>query len=122
MRATSGHPLGRALACVCALTALWAPAATAAPGPAPTPSAAPGTSATPPAPASPTASAPAAAPRPERKRIPFTERYRALRHGGIVRAAGTAVTCSEGPTRAPGATAPVSPPARAALGRTGTST
>ncbi|MEU8452924.1 DUF3344 domain-containing protein [Streptomyces griseoaurantiacus] len=102
MRATSGHPLGRALACVCALTALWAPAATAAPGPASTPSAAPGTSATPPAPASPTASAPAAAPRPERKRIPFTERYRALRHGGIVRAAGTAVTCSEGPTRAPG--------------------
>lgn len=121
MRATSGHPLGRALACVCALTALWAPAP-------PRPEARPHPLGRTrhlrhtPAPASHTASAPAAAPRPERKRIPFTERYRALRHGGIVRAAGTAVTCSGGPTRAPGATAPVSPPARAALGRTGTST
>jgi hypothetical protein len=34
--------------------------------------------------------------------VPFAERYRALGHGGLVRAAGTAVTCRTGPARTPG--------------------
>ncbi|KOV98704.1 hypothetical protein ADK65_20380 [Streptomyces sp. NRRL B-1140] len=37
--------------------------------------------------------APAAAPVPEAERLSFTERYRALQHGGIVRAANASITC-----------------------------
>ncbi|MER5832435.1 DUF3344 domain-containing protein [Streptomyces sp. NPDC002130] len=37
--------------------------------------------------------APAAAPAPEAERLSFTERYRALQHGGIVRAANASITC-----------------------------
>ncbi|WP_089105304.1 DUF3344 domain-containing protein [Streptomyces hyaluromycini] len=39
------------------------------------------------------AAASAAPPSPEADRIPFTERYQALQHGGIVRAANTSITC-----------------------------
>ncbi|PWI18316.1 DUF3344 domain-containing protein [Streptomyces sp. Act143] len=35
----------------------------------------------------------AAPPSPEAERLPFTERYRALQHGGIVRAANTSISC-----------------------------
>lgn len=35
----------------------------------------------------------AAPPSPEAARLPFTERYRALQHGGIVRAANAAISC-----------------------------
>ncbi|MDQ0787056.1 DUF3344 domain-containing protein [Streptomyces sp. B3I8] len=88
MRFSSGHSLGRAIACACALLSLWAPAATTATAAPPAPSAA--------------QAAPAPAFVPEQWRVPFAERYRALRHGGIVRAAGTAVTCSGGPAHTPG--------------------
>ncbi|MEU0900621.1 DUF3344 domain-containing protein [Streptomyces massasporeus] len=37
--------------------------------------------------------APVAAPAPEAERLSFTERYRALQHGGIVRAANASITC-----------------------------
>ncbi|MEU1004693.1 DUF3344 domain-containing protein [Streptomyces tibetensis] len=40
--------------------------------------------------------APAAAPAPEAERLSFTERYRALQHGGIVRAANASITCRTG--------------------------
>jgi hypothetical protein len=86
MRFPSGPSLSRALACACALTSLCVPAVTAA-------------TAAPPAPSAAAASAPA----PEQQLLPFTERYRALRHGGIVRAAATAVTCSGDPATTPGA-------------------
>jgi hypothetical protein len=44
--------------------------------------------------------APAAAPAPEAERLSFTERYRALQHGGIVRAANASITCrtAQGPS------------------------
>ncbi|MGW7627571.1 DUF3344 domain-containing protein [Streptomyces griseoincarnatus] len=71
MRQTLGQLLRRATVGVLALTALWAPcgptavAATAAPS----------------------------APAPEAEALPFGERYRALQHGGIVRAANSSATC-----------------------------
>ncbi|MET7641426.1 hypothetical protein [Streptomyces sp. NPDC005438] len=34
----------------------------------------------------------------ERSRVPFTERYRAVQHGGLVRAANTVVTCEKAVT------------------------
>jgi hypothetical protein len=37
----------------------------------------------------------AAPPAPEAERLPLTERYRALQHGGIVRAANSAISCRE---------------------------
>lgn len=37
--------------------------------------------------------APTAPPSPERSHIPFTERYRAYQHGGIVRAANVSISC-----------------------------
>ncbi|MFF7307644.1 DUF3344 domain-containing protein [Streptomyces sp. NPDC008137] len=39
------------------------------------------------------AAAPAAAPSPEAESLAFAERYRALQHGGIVRAANASITC-----------------------------
>ncbi|MFJ2902960.1 DUF3344 domain-containing protein [Streptomyces sp. NPDC087212] len=57
------------------------------------------------------AATPAAPPVREAERVPFTERYRALQHGGIVRAANTSVSC-----RATGAApAPACPAARAGM-------
>ncbi|WP_243766270.1 DUF3344 domain-containing protein [Streptomyces sp. GC420] len=43
---------------------------------------------------------PAAAPvREEAAQIPFKQRYRAVQHGGIVRAANSSITCVDGPVR-----------------------
>ncbi|MEV2212705.1 DUF3344 domain-containing protein [Streptomyces sp. NPDC050997] len=39
------------------------------------------------------AAAPAAPPSPEAGRVPFAQRYHALQHGGIVRAANVSITC-----------------------------
>ncbi|MFC8512487.1 DUF3344 domain-containing protein [Streptomyces sp. NPDC057257] len=40
-----------------------------------------------------------AAPSPEAERLPFAERYHALQHGGIVRAANSAISCRTTATR-----------------------
>ncbi|MEU6802299.1 DUF3344 domain-containing protein [Streptomyces neyagawaensis] len=70
MRIHPGHLLRRAMAGSCALTAtaLWAVGA-------------------------PATAAPQAPPAPEAERLAFTERYRAVQHGGIVRAANSSITC-----------------------------
>ncbi|KPI17706.1 hypothetical protein OK074_1727 [Actinobacteria bacterium OK074] len=81
MRHSSGPLLRRALLCACALSALCAPGT-------------PATAAAPP-PVTP-AAAPLAA---EADQVPFARRYGAVRHGGIVRAANTSITCR---TTAPG--------------------
>ncbi|AZS87169.1 DUF3344 domain-containing protein [Streptomyces griseoviridis] len=65
MRTSPGPLLRRALAGVLALTALGSTASAAAPAP----------------------------PVGEARRLPFAERYRALQHGGIVRAANVSVSC-----------------------------
>lgn len=67
MRIQPGPLLRRAWVGCCALVALWAPGA-------------PATAAPP-------------APSPEAERLAFTQRYRALQHGGIVRAANSSITC-----------------------------
>jgi hypothetical protein len=104
MRIPPGFLLGRAIAGVTALTALCAPGAAAY-----TTTVAPATRAAPalPAPAlpAPAAAAPEAPDAPELEHVPFTERYRALRHGGVVRAAAASATCRTGstaPARGPG--------------------
>jgi hypothetical protein len=68
MRHSLGPLFRRATVGVLALAAMWAA----------------GTSST---------AAPVAAPAPEAERLSFTERYRALQHGGIVRAANSSITC-----------------------------
>lgn len=89
MRNSPGPLLRRALAGVLTLTALTGLAGPAAP-----------------------ASAAPAPPQREAERLPFTERYRALQHGGIVRAANVSISC-----RATGAGAvPACPAARAGGG------
>jgi hypothetical protein len=50
-----------------------------------------------------------APPTAEAQRVPFTERYRATQHGGVVRAANTSITCRATGTRA----APSCPAVRA---------
>ncbi|GGZ73328.1 DUF3344 domain-containing protein [Streptomyces bluensis] len=67
MRHSLGPLLPRAAVGVLALTAMWAPGSSAA--------------------------APTAPPAPESRSVPFTQRYRAVQHGGIVRAANSSVTC-----------------------------
>ncbi|MEU9240801.1 DUF3344 domain-containing protein [Streptomyces sp. NPDC048385] len=59
------------------------------------------------------AAASAAPPSPEADRIPFTERYNALQHGGIVRAANTSITCQADQPAPTTATAAACPAARA---------
>ncbi|MFC8201798.1 DUF3344 domain-containing protein [Streptomyces sp. NPDC057298] len=71
MRNSLGLLLRRGMVGAFSLASLWAPVGPAAAAPAP-----PGT--------------PAAA---EAQSLPFTQRYRALRHGGIVRAANSSITC-----------------------------
>ncbi|WP_086558647.1 DUF3344 domain-containing protein [Streptomyces africanus] len=75
MRHSLGPVLRRATVGVLALAAMWAAGSSPA-------------------------AAPAAAPAPEAESLTFTERYRALQHGGIVRAANTSITCrtAEGPS------------------------
>ncbi|MDX3643630.1 DUF3344 domain-containing protein [Streptomyces sp. MB09-02B] len=65
MRIHPGPLLRRAWVGCCALVVLWGSPATAAP----------------------------TAPSPEAERLAFTQRYRALQHGGIVRAANSSITC-----------------------------
>ncbi|MFF4028741.1 DUF3344 domain-containing protein [Streptomyces sviceus] len=78
MRNSPGPLLRRAMAGVLSLAALCAPVSAEAVTPAP--------------PAPPTAQA---------QRLPFTERYRATQHGGIVRAANTSISCrASGPLAA----------------------
>ncbi|WP_201452524.1 DUF3344 domain-containing protein [Streptomyces sp. HM190] len=94
MRIHPGHLLRRAMAGCCALTAtaLWAVGA-------------------------PATAAPQAPPAPEAERLAFTERYRAVQHGGIVRAANSSITC-----RVPSVPAPLpgdSSCSAARAGRTG---
>ncbi|MER6159156.1 DUF3344 domain-containing protein [Streptomyces sp. NPDC001868] len=95
MRIHPGPLLRRAMVGCCALAALWGPGA-------------PATAAPP-------------APSPEAERLAFGERYRALRHGGIVRAANSSITCRTtvpvARATAPGRAAPSCADARA--GRTG---
>ncbi|MDH6623495.1 hypothetical protein M2271_001282 [Streptomyces sp. LBL] len=50
--------------------------------------------------------APAAPPSPEKDRLPFTERYHALQHGGIVRAANASVSCRAAQAVTAGSKAP----------------
>ncbi|PNV34536.1 DUF3344 domain-containing protein [Streptomyces sp. DH-12] len=68
MRQTLGQLLRHATVGVLALAALWAPCGS-------------------------TAVAAPAAPTPEAEALPFGERYRALQHGDIVRAANSSATC-----------------------------
>lgn len=95
MRIHPGPLLRRAMVGCCALAALWGPGAPATAAP-PVPS-------------------------PEADRLAFGERYRALQHGGIVRAANSSITCRTTVTAArataPGRAAPSCADARA--GRTG---
>ncbi|MEE1834780.1 DUF3344 domain-containing protein [Streptomyces sp. SP17KL33] len=67
MRIHPGPLLRRAWVGCCALAVLWGPGAPATAAP-------PG-------------------PSPEAERLAFTQRYRALQHGGIVRAANSSITC-----------------------------
>jgi hypothetical protein len=89
MRIHPGPLLRRAMVGGCVLAALWGPGA-------------PATAAPP-------------APSPEAERLAFGQRYRALQHGGIVRAANSSITCrttgtTASSTAAPSAT-PAAPPA-----------
>ncbi|MFI8945210.1 DUF3344 domain-containing protein [Streptomyces sp. NPDC053750] len=68
MRQTLGQRLRSATVGVLALTSLWAPAGSPA-------------------------AAPAAPPAPEAADLPFAQRYTALQHGDIVRAANTSISC-----------------------------
>ena len=68
MRHSLGPLLRRATVGVLALAAVWAPSGSPA-------------------------AAPTAASAPEAGGIPFAQRYRALQHGGIVRAANSSITC-----------------------------
>ncbi|WP_217142664.1 DUF3344 domain-containing protein [Streptomyces sp. AC627_RSS907] len=68
MRHSLGQRLRSATVGVLALTTMWAPAGS-------------------------TSAAPAAPPAPEAAELPFAQRYAALQHGGIVRAANTSITC-----------------------------
>ncbi|MDT0612818.1 DUF3344 domain-containing protein [Streptomyces lancefieldiae] len=72
MRHSLGQRLRSATVGVLALTTMWAPAGSAV------------------------AAAPAAPPAPEAADLPFAQRYAALQHGGIVRAANTSITCRTG--------------------------
>ncbi|MDX3462260.1 hypothetical protein PV391_17070, partial [Streptomyces scabiei] len=69
MRIHPGPLLRRAMVGCCAAAVLWGPGA-------------PATAAPP-------------APSPESERLAFGQRYRALQHGGIVRAANSSITCRE---------------------------
>ncbi|WP_328507171.1 DUF3344 domain-containing protein [Streptomyces sp. NBC_00391] len=98
MRIHPGPLLRRAMVGCCALAALWgpgAPATAAPPSPAPSPS-----------------------PSPEAEHLAFAQRYRAVQHGGIVRAANSSITCrttvTATPSTAPRSTAPRSTTARPA--------
>ncbi|MFD3735198.1 DUF3344 domain-containing protein [Streptomyces sp. NPDC058632] len=73
MRHSLGQLLRPATVGVLALVAMWAPCASPA--------------------ASPAASSLAAAPAPEASSLAFGQRYHALQHGGIVRAANSSATC-----------------------------
>lgn len=68
MRLSPGLLLRRALVGSLALAALWAPGAAAT-------------------------ATPSSAPSPEAQRLAFQQRYRAVQHGGIVRAANSSITC-----------------------------
>lgn len=65
MRHSLGPPLRRATVGALVLATIWAPGAAGAPAP----------------------------PAPEATRLAFAQRYRALQHGGIVRAANTSISC-----------------------------
>ncbi|MEV0484640.1 DUF3344 domain-containing protein [Streptomyces sp. NPDC050508] len=67
MRNSLGPLLRRASVGILALATIWAPAASGA----------------------------SAAPTPEAQRVPFAQRYHALQHGGIVRAANTSISCRQ---------------------------
>lgn len=93
MRNSPGLLLRRAMVGCSALVTLWAPG-----GPA---------TAAPPAPPAP--------PAPEAESLAFAQRYRALQHGGIVRAANASISCREPlPTGARNATATAAPSRAAA--------
>ncbi|MEH0624435.1 DUF3344 domain-containing protein [Streptomyces stelliscabiei] len=90
MRIHPGPLLRRAMVGCCALAALWGPGA-------------PATAAPP-------------APSPEAERLAFGQRYRALQHGGIVRAANSSITCRAAvPAASPAAAPSMTPAAPAAL-------
>ncbi|MDW8811146.1 DUF3344 domain-containing protein, partial [Streptomyces scabiei] len=74
MRIHPGPLLRRAMVGCCAAAVLWGPGAPAAAAP--------------------------PAPSPEAERLAFGQRYRALQHGGIVRAANSSITCRATPAAA----------------------
>ncbi|GAQ63273.1 hypothetical protein [Streptomyces scabiei] len=80
MRIHPGPLLRRAMVGCCAAAVLWGPGA-------------PATAAPP-------------APSPEAERLAFGQRYRALQHGGIVRAANSSITCRATPAAVPPTAAP----------------
>ncbi|MEU9893071.1 DUF3344 domain-containing protein [Streptomyces phaeochromogenes] len=88
MRNSLGPLLRRGMVGAFSLASLWAPGGPAAAAPA-----IPTTSTTWPTSTAPTASAPSPAPAAEAESLAFTQRYRALQHGGIVRAANSSITC-----------------------------
>ncbi|MDX3668943.1 hypothetical protein [Streptomyces europaeiscabiei] len=86
MRIHPGPLLRRAMVGCCALAALWGPGAPATAAPPPTPS-------------------------PEAERLAFGQRYRAVQHGGIVRAANSSISCRTPVTAAPSTATPSTAPA-----------
>ncbi|MFM9693597.1 DUF3344 domain-containing protein [Streptomyces europaeiscabiei] len=89
MRIHPGPLLRRAMVGCCALAVLWGPGA-------------PATAAPPPAPS------------PEAERLAFGQRYRAVQHGGIVRAANSSISCRTQVTAAPSTATPSTAPAATA--------
>ncbi|MGW0705288.1 DUF3344 domain-containing protein [Streptomyces sp. NPDC002643] len=87
MRIHPGLPLRRAVVGCCALATLWAFGAPAT----------------------------AAPPAPEAERLAFGQRYRAVQHGGIVRAANSSITCRTPTKPATPATVPSARPSAASL-------